>query len=91
MHQGLALASHLTISNTVGSNYVLLGVDTSSISSKANASDVTTKAEVNNKDNQSTTYMRTELNNALLDKLSQLTAGDPANQLDSSTTQAFQA
>ena len=55
------------MSNIGGSTYLMLGVGTSSISSKANASEVYTKTQLDNapttNDNQTTTYTKTEVNN----------------------------
>ena len=46
--KGLAVQPPVTISNTGGSTYLLLSIVTSSISSKAAASDVYTNNEINN-------------------------------------------
>ena len=83
--KGLAFQSPLTISNTSGSSYLLLGTETSSASSKANASVVNTKRQVDNvfssKANQSNTCTKTEIANAFSDMLSQLTGGELAKPL----------
>ena len=60
------MSNHLvTISYTSGLPYLLLGMETSSISSKANACDVYTQTQVDNelsaKVNQSTAYTKTEV------------------------------
>ena len=46
--RGLAVQAPLTISHTGGMTYLLIGMETSSISYNANASDVYTKAQVDN-------------------------------------------
>ena len=70
----LAVQSPLTISNTGGSTYLLLGMDTSSISSEANAAAVYTKTQVNGalsaKANQCTTYTKTEVSEVVATKAS---------------------
>ena len=68
-------------------------MNTSSISSRATASDVYTQTGMNNalsaKADQSTTYTKTEVHNALADKLRQQTPGDPANPIAAPIATSF--